>query len=245
MTSKTPNRLPAISVASLAFGILSATPLAATTISVGQIIDDPGYNFDSFGSNADESTRGANFGGTFETTWNNVSLLTDRTGASNGISWTGTDVSAVGDPGAGEYLYSAIYFGDPGTGADADEITNTGIHSAPTISISATVGKTYTIDLLFAQAFTPRRTFDVLVEGSIYLDDLALDLNEGRPLVYRFETLATDDTINITFAPGSEPGYDDTNPYVNAVMVTEVIPEPSAAVMALIGAAGLAARRRR
>ena len=204
--------------------------LGATSIHVGQIYDDPSFLFNTFGNNANESTRGVNFGGGNFTVWNGVTLTT-LLANSNGISYTGTLADAVGSPG--EYSYLG-YTGMPGTGEDANQIANTGIHGSPTIQVTVTPGVTYSVDLLFANAFNSR-VFDVFVEGQLYLDDLTLSMDAesyDRPLVYRFEFLATDTQMDISFDPGAEqPGYTDTNPYVNAIMVTQTVPEPSSALM--------------
>jgi hypothetical protein len=173
-------------------------------------------------------------------------MTPDSSGTTNGIAWTGATADASAGSGSpGIFNYLTIYSGTPGTGADANHLTNTGISSSPTITISATVGSTYSIDLLFANAFGPR-TFDVSVEGTLFLDNLALDLTDNRrPLVYRFELVAADSQIQIVLTPGAEPGYADTNPYVNAMMVTQVVPEPSTLVFGALGMIGLLRRRRR
>ena len=218
----------------------------AETVVVGQLIDDSGYYFNSFGDRYNVYvggiTRGANLGGTSSVTWN-TTVMSNVNGA-NGISWTGANASAVSPTlQAGAFSYSG-YAGLAGTSAAADDLTNTGIHSTPTITISSTAGQRYVIDLLFANSFGPR-TFDVKVGGLLYLDDLALDLSANRrPLVYRFEYVATGSTIPITFTAGAAPGVSDTNPYVNAVSVTQV-PEPSSGALLVAGMALLAAMRRR
>jgi len=226
------------------FAILTAAaPLGATTINVGAIFDDPGYSFDTFGNNANGTTRGANFGGALSVTWYGINMTNDSSGATNGIAWSGTTADASASPGV--YDYTPFYFGTPGTGAAANSLTNTGIHSAPIITVSAIPGNTYSIDLLFANAFSEARTLDVSVEGSLYLDDLALDLSARRPLVYRFQIVAPDSQIQIALTSGAEPGYKDTNPYVNAMTVTQVVPEPSSLVITAASLLGLAFRRNR
>lgn len=222
--------------------MMAAGPLGATTVLVGTVYDDPGYDFSTFGNNANLSTRGANFGGAASVTWYNINMTNDSTGATNGISWSGATASAVASPGV--YSYTSIYSGTPGTGAAADSLTNTGIHTAPTINISVVSGGTYSVDLLFANAFGSR-TLDVHVENNLYLDNLWLDLTDRRPLVYRFQFLATDSQLTIALTQGAEPGIADTNPYVNAVMVTQIVPEPSSCVLIASGLLGLTFRRRR
>lgn|GEM_PF-6402142 len=235
--------LPAKSILILTALLTGAAPLGATTIYHGAVYDDPGYLFDTFGNNADETSRGANFGSATSVTWYGINMTHDSTGATNGIAWTGTPADSSTSVGA--YNYSNIYFGTPGTGAAANSLTNFGIHSYPTITISVTPGATYSIDLLFANAISAR-TFDVNVEGSLYLDNLALDITaEKRPLVYRFQIVAPDNQIQIALTDGAEPGYTDTNPYVQAMMVTKVVPEPSALIMTATGLLGLAFRRNR
>jgi hypothetical protein len=222
--------------------LTAAAPLGATTINVGSIFDDPGFEFGTFGNNANATTRGANFGGSQSVTWYGINMTNDATGSTNGIAWSGNVADASASVGV--YNYNSIYFGTPGTGAAANSITNTGIHTAPTITISATPGATYSIDLLFANAFNAR-TLDVSVEGSLYLDNLALDISFARPLVYRFQIVAPDSQILIALTNGAEPGYTDTNPYVNAMTVTQVVPEPSSLVITATGLLGLAFRRNR
>ena len=158
--------------------------IRAENILFGQLIDDPGFTFDSFGNQRTlGTTRGANFGGT-DVSWNGV-ILSSTSGA-NGISWvaaSGTVTNAL------LYGYSGIYTGSsPGTAAAADNLTNSGIYGAGTsISISATSGYRYVIDLLFANALsgTADRIFDVSVGGVLYADDLLLkpqSSGDRRPL---------------------------------------------------------------
>jgi len=218
----------------------------AETVVVGQLIDDTGFYFNSFGDRYNAYvggvTRGANFGGTSSVTWN-TTLMSNVNGAS-GISWTGANASAVTPTVAiGSFSYTG-YAGLAGTSVAADDLTNTGIHSSPTITISSTAGSRYVIDLLFANSWNTR-TLDVNVGGLLYLDDLVLDLSANRrPLVYRFEYVATGSNIPITFTAGAAPGVSDTNPYVNAVMVTQV-PEPSTGALIVAGMAVWAVIRRR
>lgn len=224
--------------------LVACAPLGATTIFVGTVYDDPGYNFDTFGNNSNGTSRGANFGGASSVTWYGVNMSSDSSGAGGGISWSGLTADATVGEVPGVYDYDAIYFGTPGTGAAANSLTNTGIHSAPTINIPVTTGLTYSIDLLFANAYNAR-TFDILVEDGLYVDDFAIGLDAGRPLVYRFQFLALDSQIQISFRNGAEPGYTDTNPYVNAMMVTQVVPEPSSFAITATALLGLALRRKR
>lgn len=218
----------------------------AETVVVGQLIDDTGFYFNSFGDRYNAYvggvTRGANFGGTSSVTWN-TTLMSNVNGA-NGISWTGANTSAVTPTVAiGAFSYTG-YAGLAGTSAAADDLTNTGIHSSPTITISSTAGSRYVIDLLFANSWNTR-TLDVNVGGLLYLDDLVLDLSANRrPLVYRFEYVATGSSIPITLTAGSSTTIDN-NPYVNAISVTQV-PEPSAGALLVVGmAAWVTIRRRR
>ena len=229
------------------FFFLAGSLVRAETVVVGQLIDDTGWYFNSFGDRYNVYvggiTRGANLGGTSSVTWN-TTVMSNVNGA-NGISWTGANASAVSPTVvSGAFNYTG-YSGLAGTDTAANDLTNTGIHLSPTITISSTVGARYVIDLLFANSFGPR-TFDVNVGGLLYLDDLALDLSANRrPLVYRFEYVATGSTIPITFTAGAAPGVSDTNPYVNAVSVTQV-PEPSSGALLLVGlAVALQGRRRK
>jgi len=217
---------------------------------VGQLIDDPGFLFSSFGDQYTRGlTRGANFGGS-DVTWYGVAM--SSTSGANGISWAGSVATGA------HYGYSSIYTGSsPGTGATADNLTNTGIYGGSTsIQISATAGASYVVDLLFANQFSgsgasyhPYRVFDVSVGGLLYADDLTLyGTNEPtrRPLVYRFEVTPSSGSINITFAGGAaiSGANTDPTPYVNAIMVTQV-PEPSSGALLVAGLAALGLMRRR
>lgn len=232
-------------IAVFAFALSAAGLVRAENILFGQLIDDPGFTFDSFGNQRTlGTTRGANFGGT-DVSWNGV-ILSSTSGA-NGISWvaaSGTVTNAL------LYGYSGIYTGSsPGTAAAADNLTNSGIYGAGTsISISATSGYRYVIDLLFANALsgTADRIFDVSVGGVLYADDLLLkpqSSGDRRPLVYRFEVTApVSNVINITFGGGPSGSGIDPTPYVNAMTVT--VPEPSALSLIVVGLGGVIALRR-
>jgi hypothetical protein len=236
-------------IAVLALSLSIAGSVRAENIAVGTLIDDAGFFFNSFGSQYTlGTTRGANFGGSRSVTWQGVSM--SNVSGANGISWSGSTASLV------KYDYSSsIYAGMPGTRADADDLTNSGIHGNGTsITISAIAGQKYFIDLLFANNFSgsgagyyPYRTMDVSVGGLLYADDLRLNGTESpdrRPLVYRFEVTPTSSAINIVLNTGAavSGSQTDTNPYVNAVMVT--VPEPSAFSLLAVGLGGVMALRR-
>ena len=234
----------------ITFALFSSASMRAENIAVGTLIDDSGYLFSSFGNQYTlGTTRGANFAGA-DVTWYGVNM--SSTSGANGISWSGT--AATGS----QYTYSTIYPGtSPGTSAAADNLTNTGIHgNNTTISISAISGQKYIVDLLFANQFSgsgsgyiPYRTMDVTVGSLLYADDLTLNGTQSpdrRPLVYRFEVTPSSTSINIVLTNGAlvTGSATDTNPYVNAVMVTQV-PEPSALSLLAVGLGGLAVMRRR
>jgi hypothetical protein len=229
---------------------LAGSLARAENVVVGQLIDDPGFLFSSFGDQYTRGlTRGANFGGS-DVTWYGVAM--SSTSGANGISWAGSVATGA------HYGYSSIYTGSsPGTGATADNLTNTGIYGGSTsIQISAASGATYVVDLLFANQFSgsgasyhPYRVFDVSVGGLLYADDLTLyGTNEPtrRPLIYRFEVIPSSGSINITFAGGAaiSGANTDPTPYVNAIMVTQV-PEPSSGALLVAGLAALGLMRRR
>ena len=155
--------------------LLAGSLARAETVVVGQLIDDPGFDFNSFGNQYNAYvggvTRGANLAGTSSVIWNTI-VMSNVNGA-NGISWTGsntTTLNASSGNALGTYNYTG-YAGLAGTSAAADDLTNTGIHELPTITISSTVGARYVIDLLFSNAWAAR-TFDVSVGGLLYLDEL-------------------------------------------------------------------------
>ena len=221
--------------------------IRAENIAVGTLIDDSGFYFNSFGSQYTlGTTRGANFAGSRSVTWHGVAL--SNVSGANGISWSGATASDI------KYDYTG-YAGLAGTSADANDLTNSGIHGNGTsITISAIAGQKYVVDLLFANQFSgsgagyyPYRTMDVRVGGLLYADDLTLhgtDSPDRRPLVYRFEVTPATSSINIVLNTGApvSGSQTDTNPYVNAIMVT--VPEPSAGALLVLGLSGVMALRR-
>jgi hypothetical protein len=234
----------------LVLALFAGASVRAENIAVGTLIDDAGFYFNSFGNQyALGTTRGANFAGSRSVTWQGVSM--SNVSGANGISWSGSTASLV------KYDYSSsIYAGMPGTSADANDLTNSGIHGNGTsITISAIAGQKYVVDLLFANQFSgsgadyyPYRTMDVSVGGLLYADDLTLygtDSPDRRPLVYRFEVTPATSSINIVLNTGAavSGSQTDTNPYVNAVMVT--VPEPSAGALLVVGLGGAAIFRRK
>jgi hypothetical protein len=236
--------------AMIAVSLFGGASIRAENIVIGTLIDDSGYLFSSFGNQYTlGTTRGANFGGS-TVSWYGVNM--SSTSGANGISWTGSVATGA------QYGFSGIYnSSSPGTAAAADSLTNTGIFGGSTsISISATAGQKYLIDLLFANQFSgtgagyiPYRTMDVSVGGLLYADDLTLNGTQSpdrRPLVYRFEVTPSSNSIQITFASGAvvSGSPTDQTPYVNAMTVTQV-PEPSALSLLAIGLGGLAMLRRR
>ncbi|NCW27681.1 MAG: PEP-CTERM sorting domain-containing protein [Verrucomicrobia bacterium] len=224
-----------------------AGSMRAENIVVGTLIDDTGFFFNSFGNQSVlGTTRGANFAGSRSVTWQGVSM--SNVSGANGISWSGATASNI------KYDYTG-YAGLAGTSADANDLTNSGIHGNGTsITISAIAGQKYVVDLLFANQFSgsgagyyPYRTMDVSVGGLLYADDLTLygtDSPDRRPLVYRFEVTPATSSINIVLNTGAaiSGSPTDTNPYVNAVMVT--VPEPSAHSLLVMGLGGVVAMRR-
>ena len=233
-----------------AFTLFGSATIRAENIAVGTLIDDAGYFFSSFGNQYTlGTTRGANFGGSGSVTWYGVNM--SNVSGQNGITWSGVVASH------NNYNYNSIYSGNPGTGAAANDLTNSGISgNNTTISITANAGQRYVVDLLFANHFSgvgadysPYRTLDVSVGGLLYADNLTLNGTESdqrRPLLYRFEVTPSSSSINIVLTNGGNvPGSrTDTNPYVNAMIVTQV-PEPSALSLLAVGLGGLAMMRRR
>lgn len=232
----------------LVLALFAGASVRAENIAVGTLIDDAGVYFNSFGNQyALGTTRGANFAGSRTVTWNGISM--SNVSGANGISWAGATASNT------HYDYTG-YAGLAGASADANDLTNSGIHGNGTsITISAVAGQRYIIDLLFANNFSgsgagyyPYRTMDVSVGGLLYADDLTLNGTESpdrRPLVYRFEVTPATSSINIVLNTGAaiSGSQTDTNPYVNAVMVT--VPEPSAFSLLAVGLGGVMAMRRR
>ena len=234
----------------IAFTLFGSASIRAENIAVGTLIDDTGYFFSSFGNQYTlGTTRGANFGGAGSVAWYGVNM--SNVSGQNGITWSGVVASHT------NYNYSSFYSGSPGTAAAANDLTNSGISgNNTTISIIANAGQRYVVDLLFANHFSgegasyfPYRTLDVSVGGLLYVDDLTLNgtqSDQRRPLVYRFEVTPSSSSINIVLTNGGNvPGSrTDTNPYVNAMTVTQV-PEPSAFSLLAIGLGGLTVMRRR
>ena len=235
-------------LAVFAFAVSATGLVRAENIAVGTLIDDTGFFFNSFGNQYTlGTTRGANFAGSRSVTWQGVSM--SNVSGANGISWSGSTASNI------LYDYTG-YAGLAGTSVDANDLTNSGIHGNGTsITISAIAGQKYIIDLLFANQFSgggaqpyyPYRTMDVTVGGLLYADDLTLNGTQSpdrRPLVYRFEVTPTTNSINIVLNNGAvvTGSQTDTNPYVNAIMVT--VPEPSAFSLLVLGFGGVMALRR-
>jgi len=233
----------------IAVALFGNASIRAENIVVGTLIDDSGYLFSSFGNQYTlGTTRGANFGGS-TVSWYGVNM--SNVSGQNGITWSGVAVSHT------NYNYNSIYSGNPGTGAAANDLTNSGIHGDnTTISITANAGQRYVVDLLFANHFSgegatyfPYRTLDVSVGGLLYADDLTLNgtqSDQRRPLLYRFEVTPSSSSINIVLTNGGNVSGSrtDTNPYVNAMTVTQV-PEPSALSLFAVGLGGWAILRRR
>ncbi|NBS15065.1 MAG: hypothetical protein EBT57_09765, partial [Verrucomicrobia bacterium] len=83
------HRVPEESMKKIFALFLVAGSLArAETVVVGQLIDDSGFLFSSFGDQYTRgTTRGANFGGS-AVTWYGVAM--SSTSGANGISWAGS-----------------------------------------------------------------------------------------------------------------------------------------------------------
>ena len=234
----------------LIINLFSASFVRAENIAFGTLIDDQGSLFSSFGDqHLLGETRGANFGGN-DVLWYGVNMSSSS--GANGIYWNG--IPSIGN----FYEYSLIYSGSPGTAEVANNMTNTGYYGwSFNISISAVAGKTYLIDLLFANQFSgstlsgnyyPYRTMDISVGGLLYADDLTLNGTEStdrRPLVYRFEFTPSSNSIEVAFSNGDYvTGFPtDRMPMVNAMTVTQV-PEPSALLLFAVGLSSLGMIRR-
>lgn len=76
-------------------------------------------------------------------------------------------------------------------------------------------------------------------------DNRAPDLTDNRPLVYRFQFVAADSEIRISLTNGTGPSHTAPNPYVNAMMVTRVVHEPSVLILSATSLLGPAFRRNR
>jgi len=112
------------------------------------------------------------------------------------------------------------------------------------------IGKPYKLQLLFAEGCC-NRGFDVLVEGGLVADEFSpLALQEGVAgnsalygTVVTHEFTAGDTTLNIVLS-GAAASFPDQNPIIQGLTL-ELVPEPGALLLAVMGLVGLAAFGRR
>jgi hypothetical protein len=236
----------------MGLALLGAVPAeAAEIIHVGQAIRTGGYQgggvyigFPDYLLPADTNatTRAWNVFGSDQTL--NGVLLTG-TGSSNSIG----DLTIFGNPNS---YYSGFlnWSGDPQQAAKNDISRRGRWTGAPTswaVDVTATPGQAYEVQLLSNPvAGGNNRTLDVVVDGTLFADNLWVPGGDPFSVVYKFPVTADGDGIDITFGPGDQ--Y-DMNPWITAIAVTEQveIPEPATILAGLLALAGLGryVRRRR
>jgi hypothetical protein len=155
------------------------------------------------------STRGASFGFGGETMIDGVPF-TNQNGQM-GISWSGTNTTSNQVPDSG----------DDGL----NSVLASGMSNVSNIDIEATPGKTYEIQLLFFGSFSFERSMDIIVDGAMHAKNFIVNVDEptfdADHTIYNFNVLADTDGIDIDLFFGE---LGDGNPYVQGVVVTEVIP---------------------
>jgi hypothetical protein len=116
------------------------------------------------------------------------------------------------------------------------------------VDLEVEAGQAYQLQLLFAEQCCDRG-FDISLEGEMVVDNFNVQLAQGgindtsAGAVYSHTFTAGDDVLNIALG-GVNQLAPDNNPILNAVTL-EVVPEPSSAVLLVLGLLGLLARRRR
>jgi hypothetical protein len=107
------------------------------------------------------------------------------------------------------------------------------------------VGQPYKLQMIF-QGVGGNRGFDVYVGGELVADEFTTQQAPNVGVVITHEFVAQDESLVFALGGfGADPGiFPDRNPIFNAFTLEEV-PEPSTAVLCLLGAFGAGAFRRR
>ena len=115
-------------------------------------------------------------------------------------------------------------------------------------------GFTYNLQLLFNEGADRDRGWDIAVEDQLVVDNMSSEgegvwtPSNGFAYIGEF-TLGDDDSeLNIIMKQqfgGEEPVATDNNPILQAVILHEIIPEPSTFALVLMGFFGFAGHLRR
>ena len=117
-----------------------------------------------------------------------------------------------------------------------------------TINIPASIvpdGKLVTIELLAVAGLANARIMDVTANGIPFATNWTLipNLANHWNSVLEFQVMGNASGVTVVVSGGTDPG--DKNPYIHAIGVTPVIPEPATATLGLMALSGLMCRRRR
>jgi hypothetical protein len=108
----------------------------------------------------------------------------------------------------------------------------------------ATTGQLYHVEVLAFAGFGLDRRFNVAANGTTYATNWTLiaDAPNNYNDVLEFDIIANGAGITLNIDPGTDGGV-DTNPFIHAIAITPVVPEPGST--ALLAGAGLLILRRR
>ncbi|MFN0130559.1 MAG: hypothetical protein ACKV19_28185 [Verrucomicrobiales bacterium] len=184
-----------------------------------------------------------------------VTVTTSRSSAPNGgeiPNWAAAPGFSGGTPGSATNLANVMQSIRWAQGASAPSTPIAG--AGLSIAISGLTGSPlYDIQLLFDEGGDRDRRFDIGVEGILVVDDFSSEGGNGvwtstNSFAYRGQFAPGPDGIldvRLEANLGGDPFTGaDGNPIINGIVV-HGIPEPSAALLAMLTACALTLRRRR
>jgi hypothetical protein len=177
-----------------------------------------------------------------------------------GVVFTdGTEAGMAGGSSAGAAITDANEIPDWHTAAYGDSAADDGLEQVArsirwntppglAIDLEVTPGQEYKVQMIFAETCCDRG-FDIRVEDELLVDNFNVQVTQGginnstAGAVYSYNVIAGDDVLNIALG-GSNPLAPDNNPILNGLTL-EIVPEPSAGLLSLIGMLAIAAKRRK
>jgi hypothetical protein len=209
-----------LSIAAFCFTAMAGQAATAPVV----LTDVSAYGFPDFLKTLNNSTRGWAFAPAFVgLKWVEV----------NGVLLNGN--SGTNDPAAGlsfttrptPYAVNGFDWAEAAQRPARNGLCRGGLHGnrfAFGLTLAATPGHTYLVEVLALGAAAPKRAFNVVLDGQTVVKDWTILADRAANRVLRVRAQAAADHLDLQFTPGTAAGA-DLNPAITAIALTDLSEE--------------------